>query len=159
MNLKETKEFLIGLALRGYNEQFQTKYKTSDFDVVSIRHKLYKYSFEVFTKRDDDSLRLRMYLEPGAKTSIGLFRMYEHEQGWIGTGDEVFVTYGNLGSDFFAYCNNSIRRLVDLSSTDYQNMAVALLEDGTPLLLEDNSYLHLEIATAGGLYPTGYYGG
>ena len=151
--LEKTKRLLIELALGRYNEQFQTKYVPEDFDIVTIEHVQYEYAFEIFTIKDNDSFRLRLYLKPSLYTNISLFRLYEQNSGWIGNGDEVYVSYGTIGDEFFAATNNAVKRLIKFGSASTEKLAILLCENGLPLVLEDNSYIYLEQAVAGGLYP------
>lgn len=155
MTLTELRKYLIETAVRRYNEQFLTNHKPEEFDIVTIQHKRYKYAFEIFTIRDDDSLRLRMYLEPSVSTQVGLYRILEHANGWTGNGDEVYVTYGTIGSDAFTFRNNLVRRVIDFSPKSIDSLFILLMEDDQPFILEqgNSEYLHMEEATAGGLYP------
>lgn len=154
----DQREFLIKATLRAFNEQYHRDYKYEDFDIVSIHHTYYKYAYEVYTIRDDDNVRLRLYFSLGPVTRIGRFKLHEATQTHLGNGDEIYASYGVIGDDFFAYSHSigKITRDVNFLPADFEQMAVVKLESGFPLLLEDGSYLHLEIATAGGLYPKSY---
>lgn len=138
------KSFIIQLVVSAYNDQTSKKMVVDDFDVKGIKkNQNSDAGFEVFTKRADDWLRLRIYATFSATNEVGPFRVEEQETiSQIGSGDEVFVADAYLDREFFYGDNNYIRRLIDIADDDVGN--ALLLESGDALLLEDGTPLQLE---------------
>lgn len=102
MTLTELRTYLIELAIKTYNNQYFLDRKYEDFDIVTISHKNFKYAFEVFAKAKEDPLKFRMYLDSDLNTQLGLYKIFEHANGWVGNGDEVYVAIGTLSKDIYS---------------------------------------------------------
>ena len=102
MTLTELRTYLIELAIKTYNNQYFLDRKYEDFDIVTINHKNFKYAFEVFAKAKEDPLKFRMYLDSDLNTQLGLYKIFEHANGWVGNGDEVYVAIGTLSKDIYS---------------------------------------------------------
>lgn len=102
MTLTELRSHLIELAIKTYNNQYFLNRKYEDFDIVTINHKNFKYAFEVFAKAEEDPLKFRMYLDSNLNTQLGLYKIFEHANGWVGNGDEVYVAIGTLSKDIYS---------------------------------------------------------
>ena len=102
MTLTELRTYLIELAIKTYNNQYLLDRKYEDFDIITISHKNFKYAFEVFAKAKEDPLKFRMYLDSDLNTQLGLYKIFEHANGWVGNGDEVYVAIGTLSKDIYS---------------------------------------------------------
>lgn len=139
------KEFLIKKALDQYNSQFGHNIQVADCNIKSLAARVnYDLSYEVWTRRLDDYLRLRMHVLFDRKDSLSRYRL--ETDGTSGVGiltDEVFVGTGYIDS---YWKESGIFKFPFIYPDDADETAI-LLEDGTTaLLLEDASAVLLETA-------------
>lgn len=140
------KEFLIDLAVRQFNRQYQKNIKMSDCTIRSVpAHYGRELGYEITTPDvgipgdTSDTLRLRMYLGFSVLSSLSPYRL-EVEQN-LNTpgelGDEVYVTTGTLMSSL------RTNRVYAFNWIDVdENPELALLDvDGEALRWMDGSYL------------------
>jgi hypothetical protein len=144
--MSEMKSFIKTLVVNAYNSQRSKTMLSSDFDVKAIqKNQNSDCAFEVFTQREDDWLRLRIYATFSSVNLIGPFRVEEEEDiAHTGSGDEVLVADAFLDKEFFYNDNNYIRRLVEVEGMNIGD--ALLLESGEPFLLEDGTTLLVESA-------------
>lgn len=145
MFIDDIKVYIINLIVSNYNKQFGTKYLNDDFEIMNISSlQNTDCGFEVYTKREDDYLRLRFYATYANQTIVGRFSYYVEKNSDIPLGDEIFVANGYLNID-----NLGDRARVILKSCpafdltgyegillDENNLAFITGEDGTAILLE-----------------------
>ncbi len=143
------KQFLIGLALKRFNEQYNRNVQISDCDIRSIPVRYaFVLSYEITSNRLDDNFRLHMHLRMEGSDGLGPYRVevdsnLTQNAGTTGnTGDEVYVTLGTIDP---YYRNQGIYKFRPLNQ-DPALSNILLLEDGTPLLLENGEEIELEVA-------------
>jgi len=92
------REFLISLALKNYNQQFGKDFRVEDCDIKSLDTRVnYDLSYEVWTNRVDDFLRMRMHLLLSHGDGLGKYRLEtDGTQDVGGLTDEVFVALGRV---------------------------------------------------------------
>lgn len=143
---RKEKAYLKSVAIPAFNAQFGFKYRDADFDVVEIpcnKHAA-RFGFEFRTLVDNDSLVIRAYFSLSNKDKVGKFRIHDEKNTGVGVGNEVFTADGQLSQQFLNSGNNYIRAQF-LSGTEVlAEESVLLMQDGTPLLMGDNSYLLLQ---------------
>ena len=144
--MSSTKNFIKTLVVNAYNSQRGRNMSSNDFDMKAIpRNQNSDCAFEVFTSKEDDWLRLRIYASFSSVNLIGPFRIEEEQiASKIGPGDEVLVADAFLDREFFYNDNNYIRRLVEVEGMDIGD--ALLLESGEPFLMEDGTLFLLESA-------------
>lgn len=140
------KSFIKTLVVNAYNAQRGRVMSSDEFDMKAIpRNQNSDCAFEVFTSKEDDWLRLRIYASFSSVNLIGPFRIEEEQSiSKVGAGDEVLVADAFLDKEFFYNDNNYIRRLVEVEGMDIGD--ALLLESGEAFLLEDGRTLLLESA-------------
>lgn len=141
------KQFLIGLALRKFNEQYSRNIQVADCDIASIPLRFgFQRSYEINTVRTDDNLRLHMHIRFEGKDGLSNYRVEVDSvltQFAISTGtltDEVYVSTGTIDP---YYLNNDIYKFRLMNESALDN-PVILIEDNFSLLLEDGFELLLE---------------
>ncbi len=135
------KEYLISLALLYFNQQIGTSIQVRDCDVRSIPTSSdYDRSYEIWTIRTDDHLRLRIHMRFAHEDSLGRFRLESDGSTYIGTlGDEVYITTGTIDR---YYVQEGIYRFNTLTD-DVAKMGVLLIEEGYALATEQGEFLLL----------------
>ena len=135
-------EFIIDLVIRQYNKQFYLKQKIADFELTSTRPRInYKYGYEIVTKRKDDFLKFRVYLNPGKIDVIHPF-LNEVKQGYsppMTQEDEYLVALGTI--DYW-YTQEGVYTFRPVNNEEMLKEYIAL-EDGTAILLENGEVLEL----------------
>lgn len=145
-DLKE-REFLIKLAIDKFNTQFNSDILINECDIYSIPATFStNLGYEIYTRRADDNLRLRIYLLINNYDSLMDYRVeVDPQKNFIGgLGDEIFVAIGTLDR---YYKEQKIYTFNWLSPSGSSDVSAILLEDGRPIMLEDGSgFLQLESA-------------
>lgn len=92
------REFLIQLALGQYNQQYGRNFQAADFDIMSIDQRVnFDLSYEIFTVRLDDHLRLRVHLLLSDGDGLGPYRVESDGTDGVQTlTDEIFVALGRV---------------------------------------------------------------
>lgn len=141
------KQFLIGLALRHYNEQFSKNMLVAESSIRSIRLRFgFDRSYEVYTRRGDDNVRLHMHIRFEGTDGLSKYRVevdykLTEIQGATGTlSDEVFVTTGTI--DPYYLCAG-IYKFLPIDE-DVALSPILLAEDGIALILESGDQILLE---------------
>lgn len=136
------KDVLKGLAIKKYNEQYGSSFTVDEFDIFSIptRNSFYR-SYEMFTTRTDDFLRLHMHLTVGKSDNLRPFRLELDGSEGVGVlTDEIFVTTGTIDS----YHLEQGQVKLGLISSDDVNLPYLLDETGLALYMEDGTTIDLE---------------
>lgn len=143
------KQFLIGLALRRFNEQFTKTIRTQDCDIKSIPLRYgFERSYEIFTNRLDDSVRLHMHvcfegLDGLSKYRVEVDSIQSQLPGSSGSlSDEVYVTTGTIDP---YYIHNGIYRFRPINE-DPTLIPILLQEFGEEILLENGDQINLEVS-------------
>lgn len=146
--MEEEKLYIARLAVSHFNEQFQTTYDYTRFEVITIApNPNTTYGFEIYTYRLDDYLRLRLYVTLGDTMFIAPYRIYDEMNSTTGLGDEIFVTDSVVDNEFLYLTNNYIRRSAPNLVGDPTILPIILNEDGADgLLMEGGDYILLEDA-------------
>jgi hypothetical protein len=141
------KQFLIGLALRRFNEQYSRNIQVADCDIASIPLRFgFQRSYEINTTRIDDNLRLHMHIRFEGKDALSNYRVEVDSiltQFAISTGtlsDEVYVTTGTIDPH---YLNQDIYKFRLLNENPLDK-PVLLIEENFSLLLESGNEILLE---------------
>ena len=92
------REFLIRFGVDAYNRQFNKQIDPLACDIKSIDTRVnFNISYEIFTNRLDDYLRVRMHLIFDSSSGLGNYRVEtDGTQDIGGLGDEVFVATGRM---------------------------------------------------------------
>lgn len=132
------KDFLIGLALRQYNDQYNKSFVVDDCDIVSIPNNIKSdLAYEIVNMRTDDFFRLRMYLNIAEKDEISPYRIEVDGSGYTyALGDEVFVSSGTVDR----YYRDS-GTYGFLTITEEMGIDAILSEDGIPIISEDGIHI------------------
>lgn len=135
------KAIIANIAVTRYNEQFGTKFNPADFDVFSIQPAYSNtHGYEIYTERNDDSLRLHLYFNIGQKDDFMPYRLENDLQDIKGElGDEVFVTIG-LVDRYYIESRQALFGWIDRS---FDELPILLQENGEPLLTEDDGFILL----------------
>lgn len=138
------KQFLITLAIRSYNEQYGKDFRPDECDIRSIQtRQRYDRSYEIRTNREDDFTRIHLHLNFGDTDKLYPYRVeLDHAvaNGTSNLQDELFVSEGVIDS---YYKNEGIYKFRRLEFDDYLSN-ILLMEDDTPLFLENNEQILLE---------------
>jgi hypothetical protein len=144
------KEFLIGLALRHFNEQYSKNILVAECDIRSIPLRYaFNRSYEIFTKRGDDNVRLHMHIRFEGKDGLSKYRVevdYKLTETLGSTGsltDEVYVTTGTIDP---YYIEQGIYKFLPINENILLN-PILLAENGVALVLESGNEILLESAT------------
>lgn len=135
--------FLISLAIKKYNSQFSQALVIENCTISTIPvRRDFDRSYEVSTKKESDFLRLHIHLVFSSIDNIDLYRLEVDGTNYRNAlGDEVFVATGSIDSywrDSGTYKFNSLNYLDP-------SISAILLEDGSPVYMEDGSYLLTEV--------------
>jgi len=138
------KQFLITLAIRSYNEQYGRDFRPDECDIRSIAtRERYDRSYEIRTNREDDFTRMHIHLIFGDTDKLYPYRVELDAAVRTGTDnlqDELFVAEGVVDR---YYQNEGVYKFRPLEYDDYLTN-ILLMEDGTPLFLENNEQILLE---------------
>lgn len=137
------REFLIEFGIQQFNTQFNTRLERGGCDLKSIAKRYgADYSYEIFTLRGDDHLRIRLHLTTGVTDNIQPFRLeVDGSPDGAGNGsDEVFVTSGTIDN----FYRDSGMYKFDSINVDETRLNVLLTEDNQAVLLENGETLDLE---------------
>jgi hypothetical protein len=139
------REFLIQMALDKYNSQYNKNFTVSDCDIITIPARVnFDLSYEIFTTRLDDFLRLHMHLLFGAGDGLQNYRLETDGTTHIDSlGDEIFVTTGTIDR---YYKESRVYKFQPISPTDAL-LPILLDEKGYAILVENGDFLPLETAT------------
>jgi hypothetical protein len=154
MALLSEKQLLIRLAVTQFNYQFGKSFDFEAFEVRGIPVRAsYDVSYEIYTTRLDDNLRLHIHLRFEKADGLFPFRMeldstLTQLPGSTGSlSDEVFTAYGSLDS---YYKQNAIYGFQPVSPTTPPVVDpagnYALLENGEPVEWETGGFVELEAA-------------
>lgn len=139
----EESKFLIKLAVDRYNRQHNQKFDIDSFELTSIRPRTdYDLGYLIETKRKDDYLRLKIYLNIDKATKLHNF-MPEVDQGHfepMTLEDEVLVAFGTVDS---WYRQEGIYKFMPINNEEMLVEYIAL-ENGRAILLENGEVLALE---------------
>lgn len=143
--LKEV-DFLVRFAVRKFNEQFNKKFDYTHFAVKQIdKGTRHHQAYELFTVRQDDYLRLRIYIRFDRFDELKNYRIELEENLYNPTGneDEVHVAEGTIAK---SWIDNGIYRFRDMTEVNVpgdfildENMFQLMTEDGELISLEDFS--------------------
>lgn len=133
------KEFLIRLALNQYNAQYNLNILPEGCDVKSLTTRVnFDRSYEVWTNRGDDFVRMRMHLLFGGNDGISAYRVEtDGTTGVANLTDEVFVSTGSIDS----YWRDSGTYKFAPIDPDVSDASAIFLEDFSPILLENGNLL------------------
>ena len=136
------RDFLINLALGSYNSQYGQTFDSAYFDVFSIQPQVgYNVAYEIYSVRQDDFLRLRVYFAFTNSDGLENYRLEVDNSNYDNElGNEIFVAYGTIDS---YYKENGIYKFGWLGQ-DETRWGAILLEDDTSILLENGEVLLLE---------------
>lgn len=129
------REFIIQLAVNSFNAQYNASIRLSECDAKSIQPNGYSaIAYEVYTVRQDDNVRIRLYLNFGHHDRMGEYRLEVDGSDAVGRlGDEVYVALGFV--DVF-YRDSGLYKFhwmgVDLTSWN-----IFITEDGQPFINEE----------------------
>jgi len=134
-------EQITALLVTAFNNQFQSNYLISDFDIQRVNNgEHHAVAFEVSTKRTDDYLRIRGYFTLGNITKVNQLRMFNESEVGNGLPSVVFGTTGTLGDTFLYGDNNIIRRNFNNQDPGLGIINALMLEAGEGgLLLTDST--------------------
>ena len=136
-------QFLIKLAVDKYNRQHRQKFSIEDFEITSIRPRNnYNLGYLIETKRKDDYLRLKVYLNIESSDKLYDF-LPEVDQGHFApltVEDEVLVAFGTVDS---WYRQEGIYTFRPINNEEMLIEYIAL-EDGRAILLENGEVLALD---------------
>ena len=140
-NLVPERTFLKDLALRQFNFYKNEKFLQENCNIQSIPpEENYAYGYEITSLDNNDTFRLRMYLNLG-KTDHILPYQLKLDPPFIDTklGDEIFVTYGTVE---LAY---KLHKGYDFGWLEYDLNLLPIIttEKNNPLSLTSGGYLFL----------------
>lgn len=139
------KTFLKDFALRQFNNQRGLKgsnaIRQEDCDIFSITPTSgFRYGYEVFTRRLNDSFRIRIYFNVGRQDTLSRFELLLAPPFMAGVlGDEVWVATGVFDTAYTYYQGYKLEWIY----IDPTLIPIVLLGDNTPLLLTDGGFLIL----------------
>lgn len=138
----DDRQYLIAQAVNQYNTQFAKSLAYDYFDVRSIPTRVnFDRSYEVYSVRFDDYLRLHIHLTFSDSDRLGPYRVETDQTHAVAAlGDEVFVSVGSINRfyvDSGYYKFNTIQ-------ADETSLPVLLMESGMALLDESGDYILLE---------------
>lgn len=138
------RDYLIQQAVDKFNSQFGHKFTVDMFDIKSLPVRVnFDRSYEVYSTRFDDYLRMHMHLSFGDNDGIGPFRLETDKTQVVGAlGDEIYTSVGTIAK----YHLTSGEMKFHYMGTDESRLPIILGEDGTGLLQEDGNYILLETA-------------
>ena len=141
--MDEEKLYIANLAVMKYNEQYGFNYDYRNFEVVSIPPNTNTdFAFEIYTRRFDDYLRLRVYFTIGNYFFISPYRIYDQPNTNTGIGDEIFVTDSVADDVFLSLTNNLIRQSSPNLTEDASLLPIIIQEEnGLPILMESGDYI------------------
>lgn len=141
----DERDYLIQQAIDQFNSQYGHKFTTDQFDIKSLPRRVnFDRSYEVYSTRFDDFLRMHMHLTFGDADGLNPFRLEtDRTQSVNALGDEVYVAVGTVAK----YHKDSGEFKFSYIGTDDSRLPIILGEDGTGLLLEDGGFVLLETAT------------
>lgn len=136
-------DFLLDLAVKRHNKQYNAKLEVEDCEIVSIRpRKGYRLGYEIRTKATDDYLRFRIYLNLGNKDEISNY-IQQVEQGFTSVEnpeDEVPVAFGTVDK---WYVVEKIYRFRPINNIELEDEYLEL-EAGGRIVLENGEAIELE---------------
>jgi hypothetical protein len=100
--LEEEKAFIIDLAIKSFNRQFNQKLKQNDVEIESIEANYNSdLGYHIWTKRDDDYVDLHLYLKFDILTDIVPWRIEVNSDVIENAlGDEVYVSASRLNKTY-----------------------------------------------------------
>lgn len=136
---------LIQMAILKYNRQFNHSFKAEDCDILSIPTRVnFDLSYEIYSVRFDDYLRLHIHLTFDNKFGLKDYRLENDGTTAAGVlGDEVFVAVGTIDR---YYRDERIFRFAPIVPSEAA-LPVILMESSYAILGEDGDFLLLETAT------------
>ena len=136
------KHFIIKMILDQFNDQYKKHIKVNECDAKSIHNNTYSdIAYEVFTKRFDDFVRIRVYFSFNKHDKINNFSL-EVDTSDIRNrlGDEVFVADGTIDRYYKQYNVYKFNWM----SQDETSWEILMLENTESLLFEDGNDILLE---------------
>ena len=140
----DERQFLIQQAVNTFNGQFGKQFTVEDFDIFSLpTHVHFDLSYEVYSVRFDDFLRLHMHLIFDKVDELKAYRLETDNTHTVGAlGDEVFVTTGKVDS---YYRDSGQYRFHPIVTSDAA-LPVILDETGFGILAESGDFILEEFA-------------
>ena len=144
-NTVSEKTFLKDFALRQFNNQRGLKGGNAilqeNCDIFSlVPTPGFQYGYEVFTRRLDDSFRIRIYFNIGRQDVLSRFELLLAPPFMTGVlGDEVWVASGMFDAAYTYYKGYTLQWLY----IDPTLIPIILLNNNSPLLLDDGGFLIL----------------
>lgn len=129
------KDFIIQLAVNTFNAQYNQAIEIERCDAKSIEpNERSVLGYEVFTKRLDDFVRLRLYLNFDTTNDISQFKLeVDGTEGSDVLSDEVYVAMGSVNEFYRDTWFYKFKPMgVDITLWD-----IFLTEDGVPFVSED----------------------
>ena len=138
------REYLIQQAIGQFNSQFGNRITMEDVEIRSLPARVhFDRSYEVYTRRMDDHLRMHMHLVFGNVDALGAYRLETDTTQVVGgLGDEVYVAVGQIAGYHVTTGEFKFRYIAGNDEDDL----ILLLEDGTPMLQENGLPITLESA-------------
>lgn len=153
MALLSEKQLLIRLAVTQFNYQFGKSFDFEAFDVRGIPVRTsYDVSYEIYTTRLDDNLRLHVHLRFEKADGLFPFRMevdsvLTRQPGATGSSsDEVFTAYGSLDSYYTQNAVYAFEAVVPVAPPIVPGDNYALMENGELMEWESGAFVELEAA-------------
>ena len=141
------KQFLIGLVLRRFNEQYARNILAANCEIRTIPLRYgFNRSYEIYTVRTDDNLRLHMHIQFEGSDSLSNYRvevdsiLTQLPASSGNLSDEVYVTTGTIDP---YYINSDTYKFRPINE-DPLAKPVLLIEDNFSLLLETGEEILLE---------------
>lgn len=141
-HLKEV-DFLVSYAVNKFNQQFNKRFDYKGFAVHQIEEgSRHHRAYELYTLKDNDYLRLRIYIRFGRFDDLKNYRVEVEENLYNPSGleDEVHVAEGTISKSWIDNGIYRFRKMTDVSVPgDY-----ILSETGVHIFDEDGDYILLE---------------
>lgn len=96
-------EFLITYTLKIFNSHYNKDFVPQDFRIKSIVPTYDStHGYEIYTKRTDDFLRIRLYFNITSDSKIRLIRLEQEANNYLPgiNGDEIYVILTDMPSYF-----------------------------------------------------------
>lgn len=134
--------FLITLALKAFNDQYQKSFTAQDFCIFSITPAPNTdLGYEIVSITDQDFLRIHIYLSFGKLDQLHKYRLEVNYPSYSGTlGDEVYVATGEVCQ---YYKDTGVYRFNPINTCGIL-LNVFTTEDGEPLVDESGDYFVIE---------------
>lgn len=97
------REFLITYTLKIFNGHYNKDFQPQDFTIKSITPSYDStHGYEIYTKRTNDYLRIRLYFNITADSKVRLIRLEQEANNYLPgiNGDEIYVILSDMPSYF-----------------------------------------------------------